>query len=415
MNGPQAIDRPSDPPTNFNTTTATSANAESAAPAIIVRGVVKTYKAKRSRRQPAPARTALAGVGFELHAGGMLALLGPNGAGKSTLLRILATLDLPDEGEVRLMGQSLPGRSGPNSDINTNSNSSNSKNNNILRSIRAMLGVVFQTVSLDPLLTIRENLLIHAATHSMIGRAAADAVEHAARTLCVHDRLDDRVGVLSGGLARRADLARALLHNPSLVLLDEPTGGLDPNARRRFLDALDNLRAARPEVSILLSTHLIDEAERCDRVVLLHEGRVVGDGTPGSLRSNLGPAVVRCRAETDETRRVVSAAAKQHLNIDSEHIIQRGGVIVIELTNAGELGTNSPNINATSNNTASMNATSIGDFAAALAAASIAFEIAPPTLDDVFANLTGGRSIEHDANFTNTDNADHPNTNEAQS
>jgi len=379
MNGPQAIDRPSDPPTNFNTTTATNATAESATPAIIVRGVIKTYKAKRSRRHPAPARTALAGVGFELHAGGMLALLGPNGAGKSTLLRILATLDLPDEGEVRLLGHSLPGRSGPNSDINTNSNSSNRKNNNTLRSIRAKLGVVFQSVSLDPLLTIRENLLIHAATHGMIGRTAADAVEHAARTLGVHDRLDDRVGVLSGGLARRADLARALLHNPHLILLDEPTGGLDPNARRRFLDALDDIRAARPDVSILLSTHLIDEAERCDRVVLLHEGRVVGDGTPSSLRSNLGPAVVRCRAENDETRRVVLAEAKQHLNSEPEHIVQRSGVMLIELERADET---------------SINAINIGGFAASLTAAAIAFEISPPTLDDVFANLTGGRSID---------------------
>lgn len=355
----------------------------SSSAAIAVCGVVRAYKEKRKGRA---ARVALGGVSFSLETGRSLALLGPNGAGKSTLLRILSTLDVPDEGEVRLMGELLPSRAVAGGG-GAGGGGSAGQNAVSLCRIRRNLGVVFQTVSLDPLLTIRENLRVHASTHGLAGGAAGEAIERTSRMLGVHDRLDDRVGVLSGGLARRADLARALLHNPGIVLLDEPTTGLDPNARRRFLDALDEMRSLRPDVSVLLSTHLIDEADRCDRVVMLHEGSVVADGTPVSLRSGLGPMVVRCRVDRDDARAVVAEAAGEHLGAGASVVERAGRVVVVELRPdvlRGDLRESG----------SVLDVAGFGAFAASLAGAGVPFEVTPPTLDDVFANLTGGRSID---------------------
>lgn len=360
---------------------AVEVDAPMSSAAIAVCGVVRAFKEKRNGRT---ARVALGGVSFSLETGRSLALLGPNGAGKSTLLRILSTLDVPDEGEVRLLGELLPSRAvaggGGGGD-------SAGRNALLLDRIRRKLGVVFQTVSLDPLLTIRENLRVHASTHGLVGGTAGEAIERTSRMLGVHDRLDDRVGVLSGGLARRADLARALLHNPGIVLLDEPTTGLDPNARRRFLDALDEMRSLRPDVSVLLSTHLIDEADRCDRVVMLHEGSVVADGTPVSLRSGLGPMVVRCRVDHGDARAVVAGAAVEHLGAGAS-VVERGGrVVVVELRPSVLQGDSRESGSV-------LDVAGFGAFAASLAAAGVPFEVTPPTLDDVFANLTGGRSID---------------------
>ncbi len=217
----------------------------------------------KRRRQP-PLR-ALDSVTIQIDPGEHIALLGPNGAGKSTLLRLLAGLDRPDAGEA------CPPK-------------------------RADLAVVFQEPALDPLLTIRENLNLQRALFTM--RTSA---ETAAKTLDLTNRLDDRVSTLSGGLARRADLARALLTEPKLLLLDEPTTGLDHAARASFLDTLDAQREANPDLAIVLSTHLMDEAERASRVVMLDRGKVVADASPEALRSELGgPKILRCAAQHAE-------------------------------------------------------------------------------------------------------------------
>ncbi|TVQ64276.1 MAG: ABC transporter ATP-binding protein [Phycisphaerales bacterium] len=231
------------------------------APAIILDAVRRTYRARRG----VPARVALHEVSMRVQRGEWVALLGPNGSGKSTLMRIFATLEAPDQGAVEILGASR------------------------VRDARAGLGVVFQRPGLDPLLTVRENLANQCALHA----APADRIEREAQRLTLTDRLDDRVRTLSGGMVRRVDLARALLSDPELLLLDEPTAGLDHDARVGFLDTLDAIRKDR-EITIVMSTHLMDEADRAGRVVMLSEGRIVADDAPDALRLGIGERLIRC-------------------------------------------------------------------------------------------------------------------------
>lgn len=207
---------------------------------------------------------ALEPTTLRIEPGEWIALLGPNGSGKSTLLKSLATLARPTSGSVALFGE--------------NPFASNAA----LRAARANLGVVFQNGALDGLLTVRENLRLVAACFGIDD--ANGRIERVATTLGVHDRLGDRVGTLSGGLMRRVDLARALLPEPALLLLDEPTTGLDLDSRLRFIETIKNERGGR-ELTVVLATHQIDEAEAADRVVMMGGGRVIADGSPAELRA----------------------------------------------------------------------------------------------------------------------------------
>ena len=239
------------------------------APVVEAVGLRRVYRAGRGagRREVA----ALDGLSLTVRSGERVALLGPNGSGKSTLLRTLATIEAPDAGSLRVLGED-PGSGAAR--------------------VRRRLGVVFQSPGLDGLLTVRENLLGQGA---LLGLARADAAARArgaAERFGVAGRLDDRVGALSGGLARRADLARAMLGDPELLLLDEPTTGLDVESRGAFLDALDGVGDG---VTVVLSTHDMAIAERMGRAVLVGSGRVLRDGPPGALREELGDRVVRAR------------------------------------------------------------------------------------------------------------------------
>lgn len=220
------------------------------------------------RRKGEPDRVALDGVSLESD-NEILALLGPNGAGKSTLMGVIAQTIRPDAGERRT----------PTS--------------------RKGLSVVFQTPSLDQLLTVRENLRLSGALHGIPKREIEDRIEELATELSISDRLDEQVRHLSGGLARRADLARALVPRPTVLLLDEPTTGLDIDARRSFWESMGRIRE-RLGMCVLLATHLIDEAERSDRVAMLSEGRLVGLDTPSRFRESLGSRVLRVAASEDE-------------------------------------------------------------------------------------------------------------------
>ncbi|MBI2080454.1 MAG: ATP-binding cassette domain-containing protein [candidate division NC10 bacterium] len=223
-------------------------------------------------------REALAGVTFRVSRGEIFGFLGPNGGGKTTLFKILATLMPPTGGTVRLLGRDLQGD---------------------LRAVRRGLGVVFQRASVDPKLTVAENLRHHGHLYGLRGPALR-AQGHALLTrLGLADRAADLVETLSGGLQRRVELAKGLLPRPDLLLLDEPTTGLDPGARRDFMAHLHERRAG-DGVTILLTTHFFEEAERCDRIGILHRGRLVATGAPEDLKGRIGGDVVEVRAKDPE-------------------------------------------------------------------------------------------------------------------
>jgi ABC-2 type transport system ATP-binding protein len=223
-------------------------------------------------------RQALAGIDFEVDEGERFGLVGPNGSGKSTLFGLLATLRRPQEGRLEVLGLDVAREPG---------------------ALRRQLGVVFQSPSLDPELTASENLRCHGRLHGLSGRDLERRASSALARLDVAARSDDRVKTLSGGLRRRVEIAKCLLTAPRLLVLDEPSTGLDPAARRALADALERL-CAEGGVTVLLTTHFIEEADRCDRLLLLDRGRVVATGTPGELKRDLGGEVVILTADEPE-------------------------------------------------------------------------------------------------------------------
>ena len=226
------------------------------APALQVSGLVKRYGT----------RAALAGLSFELPRGCFVALLGPNGAGKSTLFQVLTGLFTADEGDVSAAGRSL--RQSP------------------VAALRH-IGVVFQQSSLDLDLSVRRNLAFHADLHGLPGALARERIATDCSARGLQAELDRPVRELSGGTRRKVELVRALLHRPDVVLMDEPTVGLDPQSRH---DLLAGIRAdvATRGSTVLWATHLVEEAQGADRVLVLHRGRLLADGTPAEVASVLG-------------------------------------------------------------------------------------------------------------------------------
>jgi ABC-2 type transport system ATP-binding protein len=223
-------------------------------------------------------RQALSNVAFDVKRGEIFGLLGPNGGGKTTLFKILSTAFPPSAGSAKIFGFDV--RSQPDD-------------------VRRIIGVVFQNPSLDKKLTVLENLLYHGQLYSLNGKALKDRVQEMMKRLMVSDRANNLVETLSGGLARRVELAKGLLHQPRLLILDEPSVGLDPGARRDLWLYLEHLRE-KDNVTILVTTHLIDEADRCDRVSILNEGKIVALGTPESLKSEIGGDVITVVAKEPE-------------------------------------------------------------------------------------------------------------------
>ncbi len=239
----------------------------SALPLVSVEGLSRTYGD----------RLALDRVSFDVAPGELFALLGPNGGGKTTLFKLLATLIPPSEGTFRVDGLSPDGS---------------------LRELRRRLGVVFQSPSLDRKLTVLENLLVHGAILGLGGRALGTRAGELLARMGVDDRARDLVETLSGGLARRVEIAKALLDAPKVLLLDEPSTGLDPLARRSLRALLAEL--ARGGTTVLLTTHLFDEAEEAGRIGILDRGRLVALGTPSDLKREVGGDVLVLVTESDE-------------------------------------------------------------------------------------------------------------------
>lgn len=211
---------------------------------------------------------ALDSITLQVMSGEMYGLLGPNGGGKTTLFRMLCTMLSPDHGEIRLLDK----------------NATDS-------AVRARIGVVFQHPSLDARLTVLENLRHQGHLYGLKGRSLTQRIEEVLDMMSLTDRAKDRVEVLSGGLQRRVELCKSLLHHPEILIFDEPCTGLDPGARRGFWDDLDILRRTYG-TTLVLTTHFMEEAERCDRIGILDRGQLIAEDTPEALKRTVGCEVI---------------------------------------------------------------------------------------------------------------------------
>ncbi|MEZ6210202.1 MAG: ABC transporter ATP-binding protein [Phycisphaerales bacterium] len=319
MTEPEAVPLETDPP----------GDDPSSRPAIRLKDVRREYRAKHERV------TALDGVSFEAPLGSWIALLGPNGSGKSTLLRVLATLDKPDAGGAEVLGRSTTFEAD---------------------AVRASLGVVFQKPGLDALLSVRENLRLQSALVGMSKSRFRDRLEKVASQLAITDILKRRVARLSGGQKRRADLARALLTEPIVLLLDEATAGLDVEARRSFMEALQRVRSERP-ITILMTTHMMDEADRAGHVIMMTSGRIAAQGAPDELRRSLSENAQMVR--TDPAYADMLEVAGLQVSSIGRHAVGAGAADAITAATA------------------------------ALVRSDIAFEVGPATLEDVYIARTG--------------------------
>ncbi len=224
-------------------------------------------------------RAALNGISFDVRPGEIFGLLGPNGSGKTTLFRILSTLMLPTAGRAIIAG--FDAASQPDE-------------------VRRRIGVVFQSQSIDIKLTAAENLWHQGHLYGLWGAILQERIREMLQRVGLADRSKEKVETFSGGMQRRVELAKGLMHRPGLLLLDEPTTGLDPGARRDLWQYLHELRR-QERVSVIITTHLMEEAERCDRLAILNLGEIVGLGTPAELRSQIGGDVILLEAAQPES------------------------------------------------------------------------------------------------------------------
>jgi len=289
-------------------------------------------------------RTALSNVGFEVRKGEIFGLLGPNGGGKSTLFRILSTMMVPTVGRAVIAGHDVEREPA---------------------AVRRHVGVVFQTQSLDKALTVAENLRAQGHLHGLRGAALRERMERAMERLGLGDRRNDLVETLSGGLRRRVEIAKALLHSPQVLLMDEASTGLDPSARRDLSRHIESLRAGEG-VTILLTTHILEEAGRCDRLVLLHQGNMVAEGTPAELRARIGGDVVVL-----QTANTALLAARIEQRFGARPVV-RNGQVRVEIENGHRF---------------------IAEVVEAFPGAIESVGLHKPTLEDVFVDQTGA-SIE---------------------
>lgn len=234
--------------------------AQAAAAAISVQDLVHRYDG----------RTALNGVSFDIRPAELFGLLGPNGSGKTTLFRILSTLMVPAAGRALIMGFDAAREPA---------------------ALRRCIGVVFQAQSVDPKLTAAENLWHQGHLYGLRGATLQTRIAEILARVGLADRARERVETFSGGMQRRIELAKGLIHHPSVLLLDEPTTGLDPGARRDLWQYLQILRD-QESVTVMVTTHLMEEGERCDRLAILHEGKLVALGTPAGLKREIGGDVI---------------------------------------------------------------------------------------------------------------------------
>jgi ABC-2 type transport system ATP-binding protein len=298
---------------------------------IQTRGLRKVFKGKRPI-------VAVDGIDLDIQRGEIFGLLGPNGAGKSTTLSMLVTIQRPTEGSARVAGidvQKDPG------------------------AVRKTVGIVFQEPSLDTLLTARENLLLHGRLYGVAPQHLERRAQEMLDLVQLGDRANDLVKKYSGGMKRRLEIARGLMHEPAVLFLDEPTLGLDPAARERIWEHIRDLRK-RSGTTIVLTTHYMEEADTlCDRIAIIDHGKIVAMDTPQKLKALVGGDVVLLAPTT--------ARAKVEALPFVRKVEERDGKLALTVENAAQ------------------------NLARIIAAAGevTSVEVRTPRLEDVFIQLTG--------------------------
>jgi ABC-2 type transport system ATP-binding protein len=287
-------------------------------------------------------RTALDGVSFDVRPAELFGLLGPNGSGKTTLFRILSTLMVPVGGRAKILDV----------DVARDPNR-----------IRRHIGVVFQAQSIDVKLTAAENLMHQGHLYGLHGAALKARIAEMLGRVGLSDRAREKAETFSGGMQRRLELAKGLLHHPSVLLLDEPTTGLDPGARRDLWQYLAILRDEE-HVSVIVTTHLMEEAERCDRLAILNEGKVVALGTPNELKQEIGGDVIVLDAKDSVS---LASRIRERFHVDAQEL---QGRVRLELENGHHF---------------------ITDVVEAFPGEIDAVSVSKPTLEDVFIHRTGHR------------------------
>ena len=287
-------------------------------------------------------RNALAGVSFEVAGGEIFGLLGPNGGGKTTLFRVLSTLLPLQSGQAVICGQ----------DVATDPDG-----------VRGKIGVTFQSPSLDVKLTVRENLTHQGHLYGLWGKQLSGRCDEVLNQLGVRDRARDLAEELSGGLKRRVEIAKSLLHSPEVLLLDEPSTGLDPGARHELWKTLKELQT-ETGVTILVTTHLMEEADRCDRLGLLNLGELIALGTPDELRSTVGGDSLTIQAERVDA---LASGIREKLGLE---VLMLPDAIRIERENGHQL---------------------VAEIAQGFPGEFRSLTLGKPTLEDVFIKLTGHR------------------------
>ncbi|MCG3148721.1 MAG: Daunorubicin/doxorubicin resistance ATP-binding protein DrrA [Verrucomicrobiae bacterium] len=317
---------------------------------VAIDNLTHRYPPSPGLRRTGGDRVALDRVSFAVQPGEIFGLLGPNGGGKTTLFRILSTLVRPQEGNVRVFGQ----------DVITQRNQ-----------VRRRIGVVFQAPSLDKKLTVRENLRHHGHIFGLSGAPLRQRIDELLNRFGIADRADERTEKLSGGLRRRVEIARGLLHKPELLLLDEPSTGLDPRVRREVGDYLEELRS-KDGVTILVTTHIMEEAERCDRLALLDQGKLIALDKPATLKDRVGGDVITVSAKAPES---LSAQVREKFGIEAQLV---DGAVRIERPRGHEF---------------------IPQLVEAFPGAIESVTVGKPTLEDVFIHLTGHRLDDAPSNL----------------
>jgi ABC-2 type transport system ATP-binding protein len=287
-------------------------------------------------------RAALNGVSFDVRRAELFGLLGPNGSGKTTLFRILSTLMIPVGGRAEIMGF----------DVARDPNG-----------LRRQIGVVFQAQSIDVKLTAAENLWHQGHLYGLHGASLKSRIAEMLGRVGLADRANEKAETFSGGMQRRLELAKGLLHHPSVLLLDEPTTGLDPGARRDLWQYLAILRDEE-RVTVIVTTHLMEEAERCDRLAILNQGKVVALGTPNDLKHEIGGDVILLDAKNPDS---LAERIRARFNLDAQVL---HGEVRIERENGHRF---------------------ITDVVESFPGEIESISVSKPTLEDVFIRRTGHR------------------------